>query len=113
MTAAARKLLPNRRASETFNFAHQGHDYIATVSRDNSGKVAEIFLNASKSGTAIEAYAHDAALMISIALQYGVPLSALCHAVKRDSGGHPSSPIGTALDQLARGDLVHFGKGKI
>jgi hypothetical protein len=101
MTYAIRKKLPDRRAWQNFCFVHAGHKYTATFSRDNAGNIAEVFLNASKSGSATDAYANDGALLFSISLQHGVPLAAFAHAVKRDADGRPSSPIGAALDLLA------------
>jgi hypothetical protein len=38
----------------------------------------------------------------SLALQYGAPLDVLRKALLRDSHGRPSTPIGCALDLLAR-----------
>jgi len=34
-------------------------------------------------------------------LQHNVPLETIRHALLRDSQGHPSSPLGVALDLLA------------
>jgi hypothetical protein len=42
----------------------------------------------------------DAAILASIALQYGASLDELRHAMKRDTRGEASSPIGTALDRI-------------
>ncbi len=38
----------------------------------------------------------------SIALQFGVPLDVLRHALMRDGQGRPSGPLGTALDLIAK-----------
>jgi hypothetical protein len=43
----------------------------------------------------------DAAIISSIALQHGVPLRQLAHAIKRDRFGLASSPIGAALDRIS------------
>ena len=45
--------------------------------------------------------AKDAAVICSIALQYGVPLDVIRHALLRDSRGVASSPLGVALDLIA------------
>jgi hypothetical protein len=46
--------------------------------------------------------ARDSAVVASIALQYGVPLDVLRHALMRDAQGRPSGPLGTALDLIAK-----------
>jgi hypothetical protein len=38
----------------------------------------------------------------ALALQYGVPLEVLRHALMRDVQGRPSGPLGTALDFVAK-----------
>jgi hypothetical protein len=43
----------------------------------------------------------DAAIICSLALQHGVPLQQIAHAIKRDKFGLASSPIGAALDRIA------------
>ena len=40
-------------------------------------------------------------MVASIALQFGVPLDVLRHALMRDSQGRPSGPLAAALDRLA------------
>ena len=42
----------------------------------------------------------DAAILASLALQYGCPLDDIRHALKRDIRGEASSPIGEALDKI-------------
>jgi len=51
--------------------------------------------------TAVEASARDAAIVASLALQYGVPLVTLQQALTRNGDGSPSSPLGRLLDLLA------------
>jgi hypothetical protein len=72
---AARERLPNRRAHEMLDFEHGGFRYIGGIGRFEDGRLAEVFLNVAKSGTAIENHARDAAITASIALQYGTPLT--------------------------------------
>ena len=54
----------------------------------------------TKNGTAADAAAKDAAVVCSIALQYGVPLDVISHALLRDPRGKASSPLGVALDMI-------------
>ena len=45
--------------------------------------------------------AQDAAVVCSIALQFGVPLETIRRALMRDSHDRPSGPLGVALDSIA------------
>lgn len=99
---ADRRPLPSRRASESFTIEVMGHRYTATVSPFSDGSPAEIFLAAQKAGSDADANARDSAVVCSIALQYGVPAEVIRLALTRDAQGQPSSPLGAALDKLAR-----------
>ena len=92
-------------ASQVFN---------ATVGFDNHGRPREVFLTGAKEGSLLAAILADAAVAISVALQHGVPASALAKSVGRLPAGPvapsdldqpqteklPASPIGAALDLL-------------
>jgi hypothetical protein len=101
MTDRAR--LPNRRASEQIAFKCNGFKFVATVSRFRDGRLAEIFLTNGKCGSDSDVSARDAAVVASIAFQYGVPLDVIRKALMRDSKGRPNGPLGAALDILAGG----------
>jgi hypothetical protein len=96
-----RTRLPNRRASETFDITAGGLNYRATVSRFVDGRVAEVFITNHKVGSHADTAAKDSAVVCSIALQFGVPLEVIRHALMRDSQGRPNGPLGVALDLLA------------
>lgn len=66
-------------------------------------RLGEVFLSAAKSGTDVEVNARDGAIAVSLALQHGVPLQTLAHAMTRNGDGSPSGPLGAALDLLAKG----------
>ncbi len=97
-----REPLPNRRHADTFDFQHAGLRFTASIGRYPDGRIGEVFLNCSKLGTAADSSARDAAIAISIAIQYGVPLATLRHAMTRNSDATASSPIGRLLDILAK-----------
>jgi len=65
--------LPNRRLHEVYRFESNGQTYVGGVGRFADGSIAEIFLNATKSGSMVEALAQDAAIVASLALQFGCP----------------------------------------
>lgn len=101
MSDTVRQRLPNRRASESFNFEVTGFRYVATVSRFDDGSLAEIFLGNGKCGSTTDTAARDSAVVASIALQHGIPLETLRRALLRDAQGRPNGPLGAALDLLA------------
>ncbi len=98
----ARCHLPNRRIHELFTFEFWNMKYHVGIGRSSSGAhVSEVFLNCGKSGEQAETLAKDSAVLLSLALQYGVPIAALARAITRDAAGRPLGPIGALLDQLA------------
>jgi ribonucleoside-diphosphate reductase alpha chain len=98
----ARQRLPNRRASRTFDLEANGLRYTCTYSTFVDGRPSELFLSNHKSNSAADSNARDAAVVCSIALQYGVPLDVIRKALLRDSQGRASTPLGVALDYIAR-----------
>ncbi len=99
-----RRQLPPRRLSESFELAWGGFTkpHMITVSYYHDGSLGEVFISGGKSGEQVEAIARDAAIILSIAMQYGVPLGPIAHSITRDSQGAPSSIIGRVIDELTR-----------
>jgi hypothetical protein len=97
-----RRRLRNRRLSETFELESQGLRFTATVSRFRDGSLAEIFLQNHKAGSMAGINAQDAAVVCSIALQYGVPVEVIKRALMRDSQGRASGPLAVALDAIVK-----------
>ena len=97
-----RRPLPMRRNCETIEIPFGGFDRVHTVTlgfyEDDS--VGEVFINGGKSGEQVEAIARDGAVLLSMALQYGVPLTTIQGAVTRDARGAPQSIVGAVVDQL-------------
>jgi hypothetical protein len=73
----ARARLPNRRPAETIAFERDGSRYQMTVGYFPDGRPGEVFLNADRVDSFLDAMASDAAIAISLALQYGAPLAGL------------------------------------
>jgi hypothetical protein len=94
----ARTRLPNRRANSTFVLECAGLRYTCTIGCFADGSIGEVFLNNHKTNSSSDANARDAAIVASIALQHGVELETIRHALLRDSHGRPSTPLGVALD---------------
>jgi len=97
----ARQRLPNRRGHELVDFEHGGIRYTAGIGRFEDGRLAEIFLNTAKHGTAVDTNARDAAVAVSLLLQHGCPIETLRRALTRNADGSASGPLARALDLLA------------
>jgi hypothetical protein len=97
-----RDRLPNSRPSETFDFEHGGVQYTATIGRFDSGALSEIFLNAGKLGSTANIVAREAAVIFSIARQFGAPVETLCAALPKLPDNSAAGPLGKALE-IAKG----------
>ena len=111
MTGAqpGRKQLPYRREHTLVSFTtSDGFTYTAGLGYFDDGHLAEIFLNAEKIGTAIEATARDIAVVASLALQHGVLPETIRHALTRNGNGEASGPLGRLLDMLAEQETTNL-----
>ncbi len=98
-----RVTLPNRRMHETFRFEHWGQRHIAGVGRASpQDPIREVWLNVGKSGEHVQTLARDSAILLSLALQYNVPLSDIQHALTRNADGTPAGPIGALIDEMVK-----------
>lgn len=104
-----RARLANRRPSERIEFEHEGQTFTAHVGlrlidapdgRATVGIPAEIFIEGGKPGSAIHTELRDAGLIISIAMQNGVPLLAFKASVSRDDNNKAASVMGAAIDKI-------------
>jgi hypothetical protein len=93
--SAPRQPLPNRRSHWLYRFESGGQFYTGGIGRFDDGRIAEIFINGAKVGSAAEANAQDAAIVASLALQHGCPPETIRHALVR-SGGN-GGPLATLL----------------
>jgi hypothetical protein len=96
-----REQLPKRRRSESFAFEDGNIQCRVQVSRFVDGRPGEIFIDAGKIGSGVQVTVHDAAVAVSIGLQYGVPLVVFQHAMLKLPSGESASVIGRALDLVA------------
>ena len=98
---STRQRLPNRRACESLEFEHAGLGFTLCARSYPDGRVAEIFLSSHRPGSPIEAIARDAAVTVSIALQFGADLETIRQALTKDHDGGPATLLGAALDKHA------------
>jgi ribonucleoside-diphosphate reductase alpha chain len=76
--APARRRMPRERQSLTHKFSLAGHEGYITAGLYEDGSVGEIFLtDIGKEGSTLRGMMNSFATMVSIALQYGVPLETL------------------------------------
>jgi hypothetical protein len=112
-----REKLPLRRSSEVVAFNHispLGHptSYTATIGYYPDGRIGEVFVDGKMSSSEAGALAHDAAVLISIALQHGVPMIEMQSAMGRGDDHRPHSIIGSTLDLLRDEERRHIDAAK-
>ena len=97
-----RHALPMRRQCETFEIDFGGlkKSHVITVGYYPDGRPGEVFINGGKSGEQVEAIARDGAVLLSLALQHGVALDTIKHALTRDGQDQPQSIVGVVVDRL-------------
>ena len=88
----SRRILPQRRMSLTFDLVFKNQLVGITAGFFPNGDLGEVFVDAGKTGSDIQSITHDAAFVVSLAIQRGASISELIqHAVLRDSHGAPVS----------------------
>jgi hypothetical protein len=100
-----RAILSQRRAAQTFDLRHGKNVFEVTVGFYPNSAIGEVFVTGGKTGSDMEAVCRDAAVLLSIAIQYGIPLSTIRGAITREQNGAASSVIGAVLDRLVELEL--------
>jgi hypothetical protein len=95
-----KRSLPQRRAAETFNLRFRNQLFTVTVGFFADGTPGEVFINNCKTGNDIESIVRDAGVLLSLALQHGVPPETIRHAVTRGASEEPASILGAVVDAL-------------
>lgn len=104
-----RRVLPSRRPGVSFKVLHAAqsgavHHFQVTVGlydRDGS-EVGEVFINTEgRTGSDNDVLVSDAAIAVSLALQFGCPLETLRAAMKRNHDGAPMGFLSHVLDAVA------------
>jgi ribonucleoside-diphosphate reductase alpha chain len=96
-----RRRLQNRRPAELFDLTFKGGRYTIGASRFPDGALAEVFIHSAKTSSNLADIARDAAVTLSLALQFGAPAAAIRAAVTREADGSPAGIVGAVLDLLA------------
>jgi len=112
-----RRKLPVERQAITHKFSVAGHEGYITVGMYEDGAPGEIFLVMAKEGSVVSGLMDAFATSVSLALQYGVPLTALSgkftHMRFEPSGftGNPEIPIAKSImDYIFRWLDLRFGE---
>lgn len=101
-----RNILPPRRAAETFELTHgkQNTVFQVTLGRYPDGMIGEVFISGAKAGSDVEAVARDGAVLISLALQHGIPLEIIRGAITREYDSKASTIVGAVIDRLTQAE---------
>jgi ribonucleoside-diphosphate reductase alpha chain len=94
-----RQILPSRRRAETFTLQFGNQTVTITLGFYPDNSLGEIFVGVGKTGNDIQAVARDAAVLVSLALQHGVALETIYHAMTRGAAG-PASILGAVVDSI-------------
>jgi len=110
-----RRRLPNDRKSITHKFTVGDQEGYLIVGLYEDGSPGELFITASKQGSTVSGLADAVAIMVSLALQYGVPLEAIIDKFKHTrydpSGmtGNTKIPLTSSLmDYVSRWLEIKF-----
>jgi hypothetical protein len=96
-----RALLPPRRDADAIRFEDgNGHVFRIHVGFYPSGGIGEVFINAEKTDSSLDALAGDTAILLSLLLQHGATFKAIGHALRRNPSGSRASFIGEVVDHL-------------
>lgn len=107
-----RQRLPDRRESRLADFTQDGVHYRLHWSRFPDGRIGEVFLDAGRPGDPIDCMAKDAAVVLSMALQFGADPAAILAAMSQEADGTMRGPLGRAL-RIIRGEPEAFRAGTI
>lgn len=101
--------LPNKRFGANIAIEADGVEGLCTINVRMSGVPAEIFLEIGQPGSTIDLIGRDAAVLLSLLLQYGVEASAIAASLARLDDGRPATIIGAAADLAARAARAESG----
>ncbi|MEM7047050.1 MAG: ribonucleotide reductase [Pseudomonadota bacterium] len=101
MTEPVRTRLPDRRLTITDDVAFRHQKYPISVSHDAKGRPLEVFASAKAKGSDVDSWLVDCGILLSLALQYGVPLAALAESlgVSRPDD-EPISLLGAVVQKI-------------
>lgn len=95
-----RTRLPDRRAHDVITITHKTIKYDIGIGFYSDGRIGEVFISSTKAATDVASAGRDLAVMLSMALQYGVPLEKIRDALTRDEQNQAAGLLGAVVDAL-------------
>ena len=101
-----REYLPDRRVNRTVKVRWQEHTFYLTVGfyDETLERPGEVFASTGKAPEGVQQLVQDACVIISVALQHGVPSEALGKSIPRFDDGRPYTIIGAICNLLTETD---------
>ncbi|RZU28995.1 ribonucleotide reductase-like protein [Edaphobacter modestus] len=106
---ARRHRLQDDRMAVTHKFAFGGHEGFLTVGLYGNGQPGEVFIRMSKEGSTISGLMDSFAMMVSVALQHGVPLASICDKLSH-TRFEPSGWTGNEIMGYAKSPMDYIGR---
>lgn len=102
----AREYLPDRRVNRTVKVRWQDHSFFLTIGFYDEAlkRPGEVFADSGKTPENVKQIVQDACVIISVALQYGVPPNAFGKSIPRHDDGKPYTIVGVICDLLEKTD---------
>ncbi len=98
-----------RRSHETIAVEHEGQRFkiglgreLVCVDREWLGPVVEVFISGQKVNSPVDVLASDAAILMSLLIQYGHPIEEIAQSMKRNPDGSPASILGLAAAEICK-----------
>ena len=101
-----RTRLPDRRDAVNFEFFWssdprvRGTRFVGSLGFDRVGRPLEIFVHCEKVTTELAAMGRDAAVLVSLLLQWGCTFAEMRKSVTRVEDDRPASLVGRLLDEI-------------
>ena len=94
--------MPDRRPTATWNIEFEQQKLTGTIGYDpESGIPREAFFSTrAKAGMLSDGLLYDAGVLLSLAMQYQTPATALAKSVARLEDGSRASPVGEMIDVI-------------
>jgi len=86
-----RRRLLHRRVALARDIEHAGHQFRMQIGCFPDGALGEVFLDATKQNSMLDAFAADAAILVSLLLQHGVTPAEIGHAAPHQR--HPQLAV--------------------
>lgn len=96
----SRETLSARRYSENEDITFHGVTVSCSFGYTDDGRVGEVFLSTRKIGTGVDTAVRDLAVLLSLALQYGVTPSVIKRSLTADENGLPEGLAGRVVAMI-------------